>query len=193
MPFKYTTAKVFVWAGAILFLPGFAHAASLEDFFKALMSLADSLVYIAMTLALAGFLWGVVRYILNAAKPDVRKEATNYMVYGIVSLFVLVSVWGIVFLFRNFFGFNELPGTQSGQQDPFQRTPLAPQERNSFDNNVDIIREYQAGFLESDSGDDDELLLQEAARAGRAYDELGVPVDSTDPIEFPSAFDNIGE
>ena len=54
------------------------------------------LIPIMMALAIVVFFWGLVKYILAAKEPEARKEGTNLMVGGIIALFVMVSIYGII-------------------------------------------------------------------------------------------------
>jgi hypothetical protein len=64
------------------------------------------------------FLWGVIQYITAGADEEKRAGARNYMIYGIIGLFVLVSVWALVFWLGSILGLrpggglgsNEMPG-----------------------------------------------------------------------------------
>lgn len=72
---------------------------------------------IVMSLAVLAFFWGLAKFILNAGSEEARDEGKNVMKWGIVALFVLVSVWGIVaFISNDILGF-----TPSGY-------PLLPEE-----------------------------------------------------------------
>jgi hypothetical protein len=54
------------------------------------------LISLAMGLALVYFLWGVIKYIRQAGDEKSREEARKVMSFGIIALFVMVSVWGLV-------------------------------------------------------------------------------------------------
>ncbi len=60
------------------------------------------------TLATAGFIWGIVQYFLNPDNEEKRKKGKTYMIWGIISLFVMVSVWGLVGVLSNTFGIKTL-------------------------------------------------------------------------------------
>ena len=51
---------------------------------------------IIMTLALLYFLWGLAQYILGAGDEEKRKAGRDMMIYGIIALFVMAAVWGLV-------------------------------------------------------------------------------------------------
>ncbi len=62
-------------------------------------SLVNPAVGILMTLALVAFFWGLVKYIYSAGSG--KDEGKMIMVWGVVALFVMVSVWGLVKLISN--------------------------------------------------------------------------------------------
>lgn len=63
------------------------------------------LIPIAFTLALLYFFWGVAKYIKS--EGDGKAEGKNVMVWGVVALFVISSVWGLVRFFRQELGIDE--------------------------------------------------------------------------------------
>ena len=54
------------------------------------------LIPLLMLAATGFFIYGIVMFIKNANNETKRTEYKNYMTWGIVALFVMVSVWGIV-------------------------------------------------------------------------------------------------
>lgn len=56
-----------------------------------------------IVLATVVFLWGIVRYLSAGGDTEKLKEARNFIVWGIIGLFVMVSVWGLVALLNNTF------------------------------------------------------------------------------------------
>jgi hypothetical protein len=74
----------------------------LRDFIIEATKLMEGvLVPIAFTLCLAYFAWGIVKYIKNADSDKAAEQAKNVMVWGLVGLFVAVSIWGIVALLKD--------------------------------------------------------------------------------------------
>jgi uncharacterized membrane protein YqhA len=70
------------------------------DWFKNLVFEIKDLVQISIpvlvVLALALFIWGVVQFIFTAGDEKVRGEGKKKIAWGVVGLFVIVSVWGLV-------------------------------------------------------------------------------------------------
>ena len=67
------------------------------------MSVLKPLVGIIMTLALVYFFWGLVKYLQSIGDETKRKEGATMMTYGVIALFVMVSVWGLVNVLKNTF------------------------------------------------------------------------------------------
>ena len=51
------------------------------------------------------FVWGVARYIKSAGSEKEIKDSKNILIWGLIGLFVLVSIWGIIAFLRNEFNF----------------------------------------------------------------------------------------
>lgn len=108
--FFYTHKKTLLLAitGAVLLIPLLADAATLrtfKDFAAFIIYIANTLVIILATLALIVFLWGVTKTLFHSDSEEVRETGKKTMLYGVISLFVMVSLWGLIFLLQNtFFG-----------------------------------------------------------------------------------------
>ena len=48
-------------------------------------------------------IWGVFKYIASAAEEEKRAEARAFIVWGIIGIFAMVSVWGFVNILVNSF------------------------------------------------------------------------------------------
>jgi hypothetical protein len=63
------------------------------------------LIPLAFALCLFYFFWGVSKYIrAGAGSEKAAEEGKNVMVWGIVGLFVVFSVWGIIRFIRTELG-----------------------------------------------------------------------------------------
>ena len=68
--------------------------------------LTEAIVPILVTLAIIGFIWGIIEYYLNPDNEEKRKKGKSFILWGLISLFVIVSMWGIVGLFVTTFNLN---------------------------------------------------------------------------------------
>lgn len=73
--------------------------AGLKDWFLKLLGYA---VEVILGLALISFLYGIFRLVfLDASNEEGRNKARKFMLWGIISLFVMVSVWGLVNILKS--------------------------------------------------------------------------------------------
>lgn len=91
----------------LLIMPMIADAAQVSDFGSLVglfVSMIKTLVPLIVGLTLLYFIWGIFQ-LVRSNSEDARKEAIGMITYGIVSLAVMVSVWGLVsVLTSTFFG-----------------------------------------------------------------------------------------
>lgn len=74
----------------------------------------NKLVIVIIGLGTVYFLWGVAKYILHSDDAKSREEGRGMMVYGVIAIFVMISIWGFVNLLDNTFNLdnNTLPRAQ---------------------------------------------------------------------------------
>lgn len=89
--------------------PLFAQAAGLDEFIARLHGWVGQLIPIVFALCLLVFLWGLVMFIAKSGDETERKEGKQKMLWGIIALFVAVSIWGIVGFIGSTIGITPLP------------------------------------------------------------------------------------
>lgn len=72
-------------------------------------TLYDPIVTIIFSLAFIAFFWGMLMMIASAGDTVKREEGRKRMLWGIVVLFVMFSIWGIIGILKNSFDLNETP------------------------------------------------------------------------------------
>ena len=76
----------------------FAQTGSLEDVALVLLNIFDVLVGLVITAALIFFLYGAGKFIMSYDNEEERSEGKKFMMWGIIALFVMISVWALVSL-----------------------------------------------------------------------------------------------
>lgn len=70
------------------------------DFYTLVYHVIDTiltpLVSLLMVLAFLYFVWGLVEFIRQAEDEGAREQGRQRMIWGVVGLFAIVSVWGLV-------------------------------------------------------------------------------------------------
>lgn len=103
----YTVALI---TGALLPTVVFAQGGgytTVDTFLRKLKEWIPTLTGIIFGLAIIGFLWGLMKFVFAAGSEDARESGKNIMVWGLVAIFVMASVWGIVRLAQNTFGLQD--------------------------------------------------------------------------------------
>ncbi len=91
---KLTQATLLVAAAALL--PASVSAVTLGDTISTLTNIVNSLIPLVLAVAVLLFFWGLAQYMLNASDTEARNKGINIMFMGIIVIFVMVSLWGIV-------------------------------------------------------------------------------------------------
>ena len=95
--------KKFLVLSSLLFVPMFASAATVGSVLKVFSDTINAVIPIILALAVLYFFWGLAKYVLNSANEDAKEEGRNIMIWGIIALFVMVSVWGLIALLQDTF------------------------------------------------------------------------------------------
>lgn len=75
-----------------------------------------ALVPLAFSIAIILFISGVIKYVINADNEAKRKEGGKFILWGVLALFVMLSVWGLVAVLSN----------TVGQDTAIPQLPIAP-------------------------------------------------------------------
>ena len=74
--------------------------------------LSRSVIPLLFALAVVAFIWGVIQFYLNPENEEKRKKGKSFIVGGLVALFIMVAMWGIVGIFTTTFDLgNTMPNT----------------------------------------------------------------------------------
>lgn len=92
--------------GAAVLLPAIASAqlGNVENLLEAIGRLVSLATPIVVGLALIAFFWGLVKYIFSAGEEDSKKEGIRLMIGGVIAIFVIVSLVGIIKFIGNAVG-----------------------------------------------------------------------------------------
>jgi len=82
---------------------------TLTDIIKKFIDLGLLVIPFLSALAFLFFVYGVAKFIRAAGNEKELKDSKNLLIYGIVGLFVLVTIWGIIAFIRSEFGFSGTP------------------------------------------------------------------------------------
>jgi hypothetical protein len=78
----------------------------LVGLFRCAGGLVDMIVALLIALALMLFLWGVAKFMTKADDQKAREEGRQFMIWGIIALFVMVAAWQLAGVISRTFGFS---------------------------------------------------------------------------------------
>jgi hypothetical protein len=79
---------------------------SISEIFKYFVYIISLIVPLLISLAIVAFMWGIVKFIAHADDEKAIVEGKQFMVWGLVGIFVLISFWGIVGYLQESLGLN---------------------------------------------------------------------------------------
>jgi len=91
-------------------VPAFAFAQTLgnvETFVRSIGRLVDLALPIVVGIALLAFFWGLVKFIFAQGDETAKADAKKIMLWGLIALFVMISVWGLVRFIGTALGVNQ--------------------------------------------------------------------------------------
>lgn|SRR3989344_950338 len=102
------SAKFIPFLSLAIFFPlvAFAQGVPSFDVFAVLVrisALFRVILPLLVALGVVYFVWGVVQYFINDSE-EAKKKGKDRIIYGIIGLAVILSVWGLVYLITDFLG-----------------------------------------------------------------------------------------
>ncbi len=82
------------FAPTLVFAQGTPDLSNLQTLLRSIGRLVDIALPIVVAIALLVFFWGIVKLIWGG--PEAVAEGKSLMIWGLVALFVMVAVWGLV-------------------------------------------------------------------------------------------------
>ena len=82
-----------------------------QTFLENLLALLNVITVLIIALAVVFFLWGVAKFILNAGDPEEQSKGKSIMFWGLIGLFVMTAVWGLVNWLGDAFGLDDTTNT----------------------------------------------------------------------------------
>lgn len=78
---------------------------SLSEFITEIkQEIISPLIYLLFALALMFFIYGIVEFLINIESEEGRTKGKRHMLWAVVGMFIMVSVWGILGVVLGTFG-----------------------------------------------------------------------------------------
>jgi predicted cobalt transporter CbtA len=70
------------------------------------------------------FLWGLVKFLYNLNEGGENQEGKDHMIWGIVGMVIMVSIWSIISLITNTFGLGDARNLGNGPATDVNRNQI---------------------------------------------------------------------
>ncbi len=95
------------------------------DFYNRINSIINLTIPFLVGIAVLVIIWGIFNYIAGAGDEEKRATAKQFVIWGVIGVFIMLSIWGLVSILVNTFDFKRTPLTtdqlpQFGDQEPVQ-------------------------------------------------------------------------
>jgi hypothetical protein len=105
--------KILFFNTTLLFVPFLVNAQDAtywaDPFLVAISGLLPQLLSLFVAITVLVFVWGLVVFIRNSDDEKKVAEGKRFMLWGLVALFVMVGVWGIIELLQSITGIGVSP------------------------------------------------------------------------------------
>lgn len=72
-------------------------------------NIVTPLVALVFALATLLFIWGIFEFMFSSGDPGKRAQGSNHILWGVVGMFIMVSVYGIIRLVLSTVGVEDAP------------------------------------------------------------------------------------
>lgn len=99
-----------------MIIASIAYGATIDSLVGAVNKVViNPLISLLFAVALAVFIWGVAKYLTNPENETIRKESKAHMMWGVVGMFIMISVFGIMRIVLNTLGEKKIKVQNTGE------------------------------------------------------------------------------
>ncbi len=69
---------------------------SLQGIVDAIQGILNLIFPVLLAIAVFVIAWGIFKFILNAGDEEARKSGRSFILWGVVGVFLMLSIWGLV-------------------------------------------------------------------------------------------------
>ena len=82
---------------------------TIGTFISQIKALLNTIVPFHVGIAVFTVIWGIFGYISNSAEEEKRAEARQFILWGVIFIFFMLSIWGLVNILNNSFNLKKTP------------------------------------------------------------------------------------
>lgn len=90
-----------------------------EDILRTIRNIVDFAIPVIFAVGLVVFLWGLLKFLRAAADENAAEDGKRLIIWGVVIMFVMISVWGLTAIIT------QLIGIDAGKTPTLPQVPAA--------------------------------------------------------------------
>ena len=106
--------KAIIGGGMLLPFVALAQTGTFGTLVNKIQTTINRIIPVIIGITVLVFLWGVANYVMSAGDEEKRKEARQFIIWGLVGLVIMVGIWGLINVFVDALGL----GTGGSQITP---------------------------------------------------------------------------
>ena len=107
---RYIAGSATLVVPVLGFAQGDADLSTFQSLVNQFGSIIESLIPVASGLALLAFFFGLAKYIFQADDEEAKEDGRRIMIGGVVALFLIVAIGGIIEFLSNILGVDTTEG-----------------------------------------------------------------------------------
>ena len=76
----------------------------------------NDVMVLFITAAIVAFFWNLVKFIMSGGGGEDRSKALQGIMYSVIAVFIMVSIWGLIHLLQATFGVNNSNSAETPAQ-----------------------------------------------------------------------------
>lgn len=84
----------------------------------------DPLILLVFAAGFFLFMWGLVKFLWNSREGEINDDGKQHMLWGVVGMLIMVSVYGILTILTSTFGIDEQSATDTSNATTFGNVQL---------------------------------------------------------------------
>jgi len=95
-PFIYKSSAVLITILSVPLVAKGQVTKNIKELSAVISGVLQNIIAILIGAAVLVFLWSIIKYLMKGKNESDRQDAKKYMIYGIIAIFIMVSVWGLI-------------------------------------------------------------------------------------------------
>ena len=119
MKTKLITLGLLLASPLLTFAQANSNFSSLQSAINSIAGLVQTAIPVLIAVAVLVFIFGVVKFIVNAGNEEERGKGVKFIIYGLIGLFVIFSLFALINILQSTFGLGDTDNVIDNRDIPY--------------------------------------------------------------------------